>query len=74
MFLATIGWKSDGVITSFVNAKTGNPKALKLKDMRGQSTPPNKLDDNVIISHINSFNPQISHYRREHAPLRRYLD
>jgi len=27
----------------------------------------------VIVDHINSYNPQISHYRREHAPRRRYL-
>lgn len=73
-FFATLGWKSDGVITSFVNARTGNPKILKLKDMSGQSTLPNKLNDAVMIDHINSFNPQISQYRHEHAPLRRYFE
>ena len=26
-----------------------------------------------IKSHVNLFNPAISHYRREHTPLRKYL-
>lgn len=32
-----------------------------------------KIDDNLVSEHIESFNPVISHYRREHAPHRRYL-
>ena len=28
---------------------------------------------NAVIAHIESFHPAISHYRRKHAPLRRYL-
>lgn len=36
--------------------------------------PPNKkIDRNVIVEHINSFRPTVSHYRREHAPNKRYL-
>ncbi|KAG5896717.1 hypothetical protein JTB14_014593 [Gonioctena quinquepunctata] len=34
--------------------------------------PANKIDHLPIIEHINSFGPQISHYRREHAPNRKY--
>jgi len=41
--------------------------------MRGRHKPPNCVDETIITDHINSFNPQISHYRREHAPRRRYL-
>ncbi|KAG8260897.1 hypothetical protein J6590_086399 [Homalodisca vitripennis] len=37
----------------------------------------NKTDHSVIQSHIESFEPTIAHYRREHAPNRRphyYVD
>lgn len=32
-----------------------------------------KIDRTVILEHINSFHPTVSHYRREHAPNRLYL-
>nr|CAI5849885.1 unnamed protein product [Callosobruchus analis] len=32
-----------------------------------------QVDRHSIIEHVNSFNPTISHYRREHAPYRQYL-
>lgn len=32
-----------------------------------------KFDKAVLHNHIDSFNPSISHYRREHAPNRKYL-
>lgn len=38
--------------------------------------PANKLTDNaveIIKAYINSYHPTVLHYRREHAPLRRYL-
>ncbi len=38
--------------------------------------PPQKFSEEykkVVEDHIESFRPQISHYRREHAPNRRYL-
>jgi len=41
--------------------------------MRGKSTPPNKKDVSFIEIPVRSFNPQLSHYRREHAPNRLYL-
>lgn len=40
---------------------------------RGKSTPANKFDKKVVMDHIESYKPCLSHYRREHAPLRRYL-
>ena len=43
------------------------------KGMRGKHTPGNKLVMDVVRDHIEQFNPSISHYRREHAPNRRYL-
>ena len=32
-----------------------------------------RLDRESMINHINFFNPSVSHYRREHAPNRKYL-
>lgn len=43
------------------------------KDGRGKASPPNKIDRTKISKHIESFNPTISHYRREHSPNVRYL-
>ena len=40
--------------------------------MRGQKKK-NELHEK-IKQHIESYNPAVSHYRREHAPNRRYLD
>ncbi|KAI4821747.1 hypothetical protein KUCAC02_007331 [Chaenocephalus aceratus] len=43
------------------------------KDQRGRHAPANKLDQKPLHEHIESFHPTVSHYRREHAPWRRYL-
>ncbi|KAG5882010.1 hypothetical protein JTB14_005567 [Gonioctena quinquepunctata] len=42
-------------------------------DKRCTNTPHNKIDDGPIKEHIFSFEPSISHYRREHASNRLYL-
>lgn len=42
------------------------------RDRRGQ-TSINKIDSTLIKEHINSFEPTIAHYRRAHAPNRKYL-
>ena len=34
---------------------------------------PKKNDDQLAIEHVKSFEPTISHYRRKHAPFRKYL-
>lgn len=43
------------------------------EDGRNRGQPNNKIDEEVIRTHTLSFNPTISHYRREHAPNRMYL-
>lgn len=43
------------------------------KCRRGTYERVNKIDREINKNHINSFNPCISHYRREHAPNRLYL-
>ncbi|KAH9633935.1 hypothetical protein HF086_006451 [Spodoptera exigua] len=44
-----------------------------LIDGRGHNPNPRKLDNTKIIEHIMSFRPAVSHYRREHAPNKKYL-
>ena len=42
--------------------------------MRGKHTPIHKMSESTsIIDHIESYHPSLSHYRRKHAPLRRYF-
>ena len=76
MFLKTLGLKTDGMITSYLNVKLDilkGPKGL-LADGRGKHECKAKSDEESMKQHIESFHPQISHYNREHAPNRRYLD
>ena len=45
-------------------------------DLRGSHEPRHKMSAGTvkaIVTHIEYFHPAISHYRRKHAPLRRYL-
>ncbi|KAG1656357.1 hypothetical protein GQR58_024008 [Nymphon striatum] len=74
MLLATLGFRTDGIITEFVKAKQ-NPKQTisPTRDNRGRNIPPNKKDRDLIAEHINSYHPFVSHYTRENAPNRRYL-
>ena len=75
MFMATLGIKTDGIITEFVRAKTKpeSNAATMSADLRGKTPNPRKLDDDVIRAHIMSFQPQVTHYTLENAPNRRYL-
>ncbi|KAG5866328.1 hypothetical protein JTB14_022042 [Gonioctena quinquepunctata] len=43
------------------------------QDGRKGTVPANEIDHLPIIEHINSFGPQISNYRREHATNHKYL-
>ena len=42
-------------------------------DRRGKGPCATKIDRSLLTEHIESLNPAVSHYRREHAPQRRYL-
>lgn len=71
-FLATLGYKTDGVITELSKAvKKGLLNASVSKDKRGGSR--RTINDTLIAEHIMSFQPTVSHYRRHNAPLTRYL-
>ena len=44
------------------------------EDRRGSQPPSDKCDAEAIRLHINSYNPEISHYKRKNAPHKRYLN
>ena len=75
MFLCTLGYKYDTIITKMFEAMT--PRKIKPPaEKRGKHKPNHAMTDedlDAINTHIESFGPTISHYRRAHAPLRRYL-
>nr|CAI5858334.1 unnamed protein product [Callosobruchus analis] len=72
-FLATLGYNknNDRFLKTVRNdaKKTISPGIEK----RGHRPALNKISRNPIVSHIKSFRPTASHYRREHAPRRLYL-
>ena len=75
MFLAPLGIKTDGMVTEFIHGKRAQPLRVPKDDKRGKcAAPNNKKDITIVQEHINSFNPQVSHYTLAHAPLWRYLE
>ncbi|KAG5885830.1 hypothetical protein JTB14_017200 [Gonioctena quinquepunctata] len=72
--LTTLGFKynNDTVLQNALKNSQNHLLSTK-RDMRGRKPSTSKLDHKKIRIHIESFNPSISHYRREHAPDRRYL-
>ncbi len=46
---------------------------LPRRSMQGSQLIKPLKDRELIMAHTNSFNPVISHYRREHAPRKMYL-
>ncbi|CAG9814598.1 unnamed protein product [Phaedon cochleariae] len=71
-FLTTLGYnrKNDRAITNVINKEN---YATSGQDKRGKHPKTPKTDRSVIKTHIESFEPTISHYKREHAPNKRYL-
>lgn len=72
-FLTTLGFKknNDKVLRNVMQRSKNHMVAFD--DGRNRGQPHNKMDDEVIRIHILSFNPTVSHYRREHAPNCMYL-
>jgi hypothetical protein len=74
--LKTLGYNENNntVLKNCLNSEmglTGN-----VKDQRGHHEPANKLSEDrraQMFEHVESFHPCIPHYRRAHAPNRRYL-
>lgn len=73
-FLGTIGYNShdDRFLRSIISS-ANEGTAIYQPKKHTRTTPNKKVDRNIIIEHINSFGPTISHYRRAHAPNRLYL-
>lgn len=72
-FLTTLGYheKNDRFILQAIS-KSDNHISVS-SDMRGKYPKTRKFNKDVIEAHIESFHPSVSHYRREHAPNKRYL-
>lgn len=68
-FLATLGYKKNNNSSVSSSLKQEFPKP----DGRGKNANKWKFDQSIVIDHIMSFHPETSHYRREHAPFRKYL-
>ena len=73
-FLSTLGYhpKNDSLVMTMMGNASSKPLAPP-QDQRGRQAAANKLDQKLLLDHIESFHPTVSHYRREHAPHRRYL-
>ena len=75
-FISTLGLTCDKTITTAVSVPLVGNVITVMTDRRGKHDPSNKFSDTVveqIKNHIESYHPSISHYRREHAPFRRYI-
>ena len=73
-YMATLGLKGNGIIAQFLKWSKANP-LISPSEKRGgrQNKDVDEERNNCIMNHINSFNPQISHYNRNHAPNPKYL-
>lgn len=72
-FLATLGYDKTNDKVLRTALRSSENSVIVKKDKRSSKEPHNKIDEDPIRTHINSFQPTISHYRREHAPNRLYL-
>nr|CAH7766115.1 unnamed protein product [Callosobruchus chinensis] len=72
-FLAILGYQvhNDRIVRDVLNKS--DAKNLLIKPLKRGHPSEKQIDRKPIIDHINSLNPRISHYRREHAPNRKYL-
>ncbi|CAH1104281.1 unnamed protein product [Psylliodes chrysocephalus] len=76
--MKTLGMKTDGSITSFMQSKRNNHGQASLVDRRGEKARKISLEkkqqiDEEIVAHIEKYKPVVSHYKLVHAPKRRYL-
>ena len=75
MFLVTLRLKKDEVVSTILGKMSGG-QLQPSTDSCGCNEPTNKLPESVtqiVKEHIMSYNPCISHYRREHVPFRLYI-
>lgn len=73
-FLTTLGYKkSNDRVLHDTLPKTPKGRLTALLHRRTGQTSSKKINEVDINTHIESFHPEVSHYRREHAPKVRYL-
>lgn len=72
-FLTTLGYNkgNDRIVQDCFSQRKNAISFEHSKQGNHQKTP--KIDRGMIRAHVESFNPVISHYRREHAPNKRYI-
>lgn len=74
-FLRTLGFKGNSSsLIKILNER--DPVTLTLPQDRRGTTRDRTIHENrleAIRKHVESFHPHVSHYRRKHAPNRRYL-
>ncbi|CAH1099222.1 unnamed protein product [Psylliodes chrysocephalus] len=76
MFLATLGFKTDTIFKTVLAACTdseSNKVVTPNADKRGKHPNHHKKNLDLLESHILSFKPRLSHYRRYYASNRIYL-
>ena len=77
-FLTTLGFKynNDSVLRVFKRLQISDQAVHSidnLKDGRCRSHKECKYDHEAVKAHVETYGPALPHYRREHAPNRRYL-
>lgn len=75
-FLTTLGFKpkDDKTLRNVIASKKDGKLCGPKPDERGIHSSKKSLNHKTLVeSHIQSYNPSISHYRRDHAPNRKYL-
>ena len=75
-YLTTLGYPRSNdffVYHALKSVVSGDTCITPKPDGRGKAPAVNKIDRAMIMNHIESYHPCVSHYRRQHAPNRRYL-
>ena len=76
-FLVNLDFKKDIITTLFKKESSDRrPSIFSIPDKRRKHDPHHKMSQSMkdkTIQHIESYHPTVSHYRRAHAPLRKYL-
>ena len=75
-FLNTLGYTADKIISVTLSSVDGYSDHSPPPDERGRNAAAHALSTDrlsISVEHVNSYHPYVSHYSRNHAPLRRYL-
>ena len=62
------------MISQFIKAKKAGDAESLIQDKRSKAAPKNKLDKDLIKEYLMSYHPQLSHYKLQNVPHKRYLE